>query len=67
MLSAKNLVQLLAATSQAIESTINADEVYFWFMNKDSIASYKEDGGKLYYRYHSHFGFHVAIPPGLTP
>ena len=45
---------------------INADEVYFLFMNKDSIAHFKEDGGKLHYKYHGHIGFNVAIPPGLN-
>lgn len=41
ILKAQNLVQLLAATKEAIQRMINADEVYFLFMNKDSIANYK--------------------------
>jgi len=36
-------------------------------MNKESIKTYKEDGGKLCLKFHSFFGFYVAIPPGLTP
>jgi len=67
ILQAKNLVQLLEATSEVIKKTIDADQVSFWFMNKESIATYEEDGGKLFYKFHSFFSFHVAIPPGLSP
>jgi hypothetical protein len=62
LLQSENIPQLLAASRAAITNVMGAAEVNFLFMDKESVAGFKSDGGHMIENNIAHFKFNIAIP-----
>ena len=62
ILQSENIPQLLAATRLAIKHLMGAEKVNFLFMDKESVAGFKQDGGVMLEKKVGHFKFNIAIP-----
>ena len=61
MLNAQTLVELMDLTKTTIRNVLQAEHVHFLIMDKDAVAQYKEEGGRLGFVHHASFGFQLIL------